>query len=265
MRRWAAAHPLPDRSLELLAWQYLVGAWPISADRLAGYLGKAAKEAKLVTSHVDAVPEVDEAIAAWPERVLADADLVADIERVRRADPAPRLVQLAGPEAAAARRARRARRLPGHRAVRVLAGRPGQPATGRLGGAARTCWPASTTGWLPDDRRRGRGQAAGHGAARCGCAATARRCSAGYRPLLGDGPAADHVVAFQRSSALVAVATRLPVRLAAAGGWRDTVLPLPDAATDWWDVITGAPVSDPAPRLADLLERYPVALLVRPA
>ena len=73
------------------------------------------------------------------------------------------------------------------------------------------------------------------------------------------------MVAFQRSSALVAVATRLPVGLAAAGGWRDTVLPLPDGATDWWDVITGAPVEHAAPRLADLLSRYPVALLVRPA
>jgi (1->4)-alpha-D-glucan 1-alpha-D-glucosylmutase len=72
------------------------------------------------------------------------------------------------------------------------------------------------------------------------------------------------VVAFQRSSALVAVATRLPVGLA-AGGWRDTVLPLPDAATDWWDVITGAPVEHSAPRMADLLHRYPVALLIRPA
>ncbi|HVH24298.1 MAG TPA: malto-oligosyltrehalose synthase, partial [Pseudonocardia sp.] len=80
LRRWAARHPLPDRSLELLAWQCLVGAWPIPADRLAGYLGKASKEAKLVTSHVDPVPAVDEAIAGWPERVLGDTELVTDIE-----------------------------------------------------------------------------------------------------------------------------------------------------------------------------------------
>jgi (1->4)-alpha-D-glucan 1-alpha-D-glucosylmutase len=88
---------------------------------------------------------------------------------------------------------------------------------------------------------------------------------AGYRPVPAAGPAAEHVVAFQRSPALVAVATRLPVRLAAAGGWQDTVLPLPDGATDWWDVITGAPVEQAAPRMDDLLRRYPVALLVRPA
>jgi (1->4)-alpha-D-glucan 1-alpha-D-glucosylmutase len=63
----------------------------------------------------------------------------------------------------------------------------------------------------------------------------------------------------------VAVATRLPVGLEARGGWGDTVLPLPEGTTDWHDVISGAPVDGSAPRLAAVLERYPVALLVRPA
>jgi (1->4)-alpha-D-glucan 1-alpha-D-glucosylmutase len=40
------------------------------------------------------------------------------------------------------------------------------------------------------------------------------------------------------------------------------VLPLP-AGAGWTDVLTGHPVKDEAPRLADLLSRYPVALLVR--
>ena len=87
----------------------------------------------------------------------------------------------------------------------------------------------------------------------------------GYRPLPAEGPAAEHAVAFARSASLVAVATRLPVGLAARGGWGDTVLPLPDGAADWHDVITGAAVDGSAPRLATVLERYPVALLVRPA
>jgi (1->4)-alpha-D-glucan 1-alpha-D-glucosylmutase len=66
----------------------------------------------------------------------------------------------------------------------------------------------------------------------------------------------------------VAVATRLPVGLAARGGWADTVLPLPAGASDggaagWTDVLTGTPVDGDAPRLEQLLARYPVALLVR--
>ena len=63
----------------------------------------------------------------------------------------------------------------------------------------------------------------------------------------------------------VAVATRLPVGLADRGGWGDTVLPLPEGTTDWHDVITDTPVEGATPRLADVLSRYPVALLVRPA
>ena len=88
----------------------------------------------------------------------------------------------------------------------------------------------------------------------------------GYRPLPADR--ARRPSTWSRSSArppLVAVATRLPVGLAATGGWRDTVLPLPDGAADWWDVITGAAVEQLGPRLDALLGRYPVALLVRPA
>jgi (1->4)-alpha-D-glucan 1-alpha-D-glucosylmutase len=72
-------------------------------------------------------------------------------------------------------------------------------------------------------------------------------------------------VAFARSASLVAVATRLPAGLAAADGWRDTVLPLPGGHGEWCDVVTGAPVDGSAPLLAALLARYPVALLVRPA
>jgi (1->4)-alpha-D-glucan 1-alpha-D-glucosylmutase len=53
------------------------------------------------------------------------------------------------------------------------------------------------------------------------------------------------------------------VGLAAGGGWADTVLPLPDAASEWTDVLTGSPVDGSAPRLEHLLARYPVALLVR--
>ena len=50
----------------------------------------------------------------------------------------------------------------------------------------------------------------------------------------------------------------LPVGLAAAGGWGDTVLDLPEGR--WHDLLTGL---DTDGRLADLLAAHPVALLVR--
>jgi (1->4)-alpha-D-glucan 1-alpha-D-glucosylmutase len=72
------------------------------------------------------------------------------------------------------------------------------------------------------------------------------------------GPSAAHVIAYDRGGA-VTVATRLPVGLARAGGWGDTVLELDGA---WTDALSGQPYAGPV-RLADLLTSLPVALLVR--
>ena len=263
MRRWAAAHPLPDRSLELLAWQNLVGAWPISAERMSGYLTKAAKEAKLVTSHVEPVPEVDEAIAAWPAQVLADTALVAEIEEfvARIAGPGrsnsmgQKLLQVAGPGVPDV-----------YQGTELFEYSLVDPDNRRPVDweARRELLARLDDGWLPE--------VDASGAAKLLVTASALRLRryrpevfTGYRAVPAQGLAAGHAVAFARSASLVAVATRLPVGLAARGGWRDTVLPLPEGTTDWHDVITDAPVDGAAPRLSDVLSRYPVALLVRPA
>ncbi|MFC5139165.1 malto-oligosyltrehalose synthase [Actinomycetospora rhizophila] len=274
LRSASARHPLPSPSLELLAWQSVLGAWPITEERLAGYLTKASKEAKLVTAHVDAVPEVDEAVAAWPGQVLADPEAVAEIEAfVARLDAPGRanslgqkLLQLAG---------------------------PGVPDVYQ----GTECFEYSLVD--PDNRRPvdfdvrrrllerldGGWAPAFHGAtdpdeiaaAKLAVVSAALRLRRfrpelfrGYAAVPASGVAADHALAFARGGPagrerLVAVATRLPVGLEAAGGWRDTVLPLPGGADDWTDVVTGRPVESGAPQLTQLLDRYPVALLVRPA
>jgi (1->4)-alpha-D-glucan 1-alpha-D-glucosylmutase len=82
----------------------------------------------------------------------------------------------------------------------------------------------------------------------------------GYLPVHADGPAADHAVAYDRGGA-VTVATRLPVGLRAAGGWGTSTLPLP--AGSWTDLLTGAERPGGRAPLAELLSRYPVALLLR--
>lgn len=263
LRRWAARHPLPERSLELLAWQNLVGAWPIPAERLAAYLGKAAKEAKLATSHVAAVADVDDAVAAWPAAVLADTELVAEIEAFVARISGPgwsnslgqKLLQLAGPGVPDVYQGTE---LFEYSLVDPDNRRPVDWA------ARRDLLAAIDAGRLPDIDATG--------AAKLLVTTRTLRLRrsrpgafAGYRPVPASGPAADHAVAFHRSSALVAVATRLPVGLAARGGWRDTVLPLPDGVPGWHDVLTDTPVAGVAPLLGDLLARYPVALLVRPS
>ncbi|MFD9302276.1 malto-oligosyltrehalose synthase [Streptomyces sp. NPDC060048] len=85
----------------------------------------------------------------------------------------------------------------------------------------------------------------------------------GYAPLPARGPAAEHCVAYARSADLVVVVTRLSLRLAAAGGWRATTLPLPPG--HWTSLDTTGPSFTGEVPLAGLLAAAPVAVLVRRA
>jgi (1->4)-alpha-D-glucan 1-alpha-D-glucosylmutase len=66
-------------------------------------------------------------------------------------------------------------------------------------------------------------------------------------------------VAFRRGRAIT-VATRQPRGLQHRGGWDETTLMVPNAS--YRDVLTQA-VHSGSLRLADLLDRLPVALLVQ--
>jgi (1->4)-alpha-D-glucan 1-alpha-D-glucosylmutase len=72
------------------------------------------------------------------------------------------------------------------------------------------------------------------------------------------GPAASHLLAFDRGGA-VTVATIRPVGLQRSGGWRDTALDLGGGALR--DAFSGQGYSGRI-AVADLLARYPIALLV---
>ncbi|GAB3481772.1 hypothetical protein GCM10027440_21640 [Nocardiopsis coralliicola] len=262
VRRWRERCSLGEPALDLLAWQTLIGAWPISADRLAAYLLKAAREAGLRTSWTAPDPDFEEAVLSWPGRVFADPELAAGAEAFAERTTAPgwsnslgqKLVQLA---------------------------MPGVPDVYQ----GTELWDYSLVD--PDNRRQvdfaarasileqledgGRPPVDASGAAKMHVVRQALRLRravplTGYAPLTADGPAADHAVAFARSDAggtpaAVAVATRLPVGLEDAGGWRSTTLRLPDGP--WTDLLTGRPASGTA-HLGGLLSDYPVALLTRP-
>ncbi len=81
---------------------------------------------------------------------------------------------------------------------------------------------------------------------------------AAYTAVPVSGPTSAHAIAYDRGGA-VTVATRLPIGLARAGGWGDTILELDGS---WTDILTGRTYTGPV-RLADLLDRLPVALLTR--
>jgi (1->4)-alpha-D-glucan 1-alpha-D-glucosylmutase len=77
-----------------------------------------------------------------------------------------------------------------------------------------------------------------------------------YQPVLGIGSERDHLVGFDRGGAIT-LATRLPVRLAAAGSWGDTRLTLRHR---YVDQLTGRRAQGDV-LLSELLADYPVALL----
>ncbi|HYG64621.1 MAG TPA: malto-oligosyltrehalose synthase, partial [Thermoanaerobaculia bacterium] len=80
-----------------------------------------------------------------------------------------------------------------------------------------------------------------------------------YRPLPAGGPKADHTVAFTRGDEVAVVVPRLVLRL--DGDWGDTSLDPPPGR--WHNELTGEEVEGGRRRVADLLARFPVALLSR--
>lgn len=263
--RWSARNRhhrragAPPPYLEWLYYQTLVGAWPIDAGRAAAYLEKAAKEAKRETSWVSADAEFDAGLRAFVEATLADRDFCLD------------LAAFVAPLVAPGRITALAQTL-----LKLTA--PGVPDIYQ----GTELWDLSVVD--PDNRRpvdfaqRQTLLAALDGLApeailaradeglpklhviRAALAARALRpdaCSGDHVPIEAIGPKAQHVVAFTRGGAAITIVPRLVWRL--GDDWGETRLPLPPGR--WRDVIGGGTVE--TGRLADLLGRFPVALLLR--
>ncbi|MFF9897843.1 malto-oligosyltrehalose synthase [Streptomyces longispororuber] len=82
-----------------------------------------------------------------------------------------------------------------------------------------------------------------------------------YEPLVAAGTGAAHCLAFCRFGDVVVAVTRLSLRLADAGGWRDTELVLPPGT--WTDVLTPGREFSGDTRVSQVFAPLPVALLER--
>ncbi|WP_029431793.1 malto-oligosyltrehalose synthase [Blastococcus sp. URHD0036] len=256
-------HPLPDRPLAHLVWQNLVGAWPLSRERAQAFAEKAAREAGLSTTWTDQDEAFEAQLHAMVDAAFDDpattAELDAFVERIALPgwsnSLTQKLVQLTLPGVPDVYQGTE---LWDHSLVDPDNRRPvdydlRRQLLGRL-----------DEGWVPPVDETG--------AAKLLVVSRVLRLRrdspelfAGYTPVTATGPAAQHVVAFDRgaegSEGAVTVATRLPVGLARSG-WGDTAVALPTGA--WRDVLTGERlVSDAAGLRADaVLAALPVALLV---
>ena len=236
--------PLPDPGFGALLWQAVLGAWPASRERLHAYAEKAMREAGDHTTWTDPDAAYEAAMHAAVDAAFDSAEVVSVLDDL----------------VAATETAGRSNGL----ALKLLALTvPGVPDVYQ----GTELWDHSLAD--PDNRRavdfdlRARLLAEGPADAKLLVTTTALRLRrdrpelfTSYAAVPARGQAADHVLAFDRGGA-VTVVTRLPVGLAARGGWGDTALVLDGR---WRDALTDRPADV---RLAELLDAHPVALLVK--
>lgn len=243
-----------------LLWQAIIGSWPATPERLHAYAEKAAREAAEVTTwwNPDADFEarmhavVDAAFGSAREIVTAFVDEIADPGWSNALSA--KLVQLAGPGVPDV-----------YQGSELWETSLVDPDNRRPVDIEQR---AAMLAELDRDARDGRTPAIdASGAAKLLVTSRVLRMRRDrpelftrYLPVEVLGTASGHAIAFDRGGA-VAVATRLPVGLASRGGWGDTRILIPGGV--WIDALTNRVYPGGELPLADLLERYPVALLTR--
>jgi (1->4)-alpha-D-glucan 1-alpha-D-glucosylmutase len=254
----------PDRNAEYLLYQTLVGAWPISVERVQAYLEKATREAKVHTSWTRGNAEYEEALRGFAQAVLEDPDFVADlegfvaplVERGRVSSMAQTLLKIAAPGVPDFYQGTEIwdlslvdpdNRRPVDYVLRrrlleeLEKGMGPEEILARMDDGLPKLWTIRQGIRL----RRSRPEAFGPDST--------------YEPLQVSGEKADHAVAFLRGGDVAVVVPRLGLRL--EGDWGDTALDLP--AGRWRNELTRDEVEGKNVSLAGLLARFPVALLAR--
>ncbi|MPY95448.1 MAG: malto-oligosyltrehalose synthase [Acidimicrobiia bacterium] len=285
----------PDRSIEHLLYQTLVGAHPLPRDRAVAYLAKAAREAKAHTSWLAADAEYEAALERFVEAVLADERFLADLHAFVEPLVAPGrvnslaqlLLKLMSPGVPDLYQGTELwddslvdpdnRRPVDFAARRALLAELDRPAAAAAAPSA-TDRPVTATSPVTPEAVLARAEEGLPKLWVVRHALAVRRdrpeCfvpGAGYEGLAGVGSRAGHVVALARSpsgntaaspvevAGVVAVVPRLVLSL--AGDWADTTLDLPRG--HWRDELTGTEHDGGPVALDVLLGRFPVALLVR--
>jgi (1->4)-alpha-D-glucan 1-alpha-D-glucosylmutase len=258
---------LPDRNTEYLLYQTLIGAWPITEERLQAYMLKATREAKQKTSWTTNNAEFEEALSGFIAAILKHEPFVSDLERfVEKINDAGRVNSLAqtllkhtspgvpdlyqGSELWDLSLVDPDNRRPVDYGLRskllrqlMRMGAPGvaEEAMRRADEGLPKLWAIHQALCL----RRERPQAFG--------------AEAAYTPLKLQGAKAEHAIAYLRGDNVVTIVPRLAYGL--GNDWQDTSIEVP--AGRWTDRMTGTQVDGGRLKLADLLRSFPVALLVR--
>ena len=279
LKRWSRMNsPLrtgnyPDPNTEYFLYQTLIGAWPIDAERTKQYMQKAMREAKLETSWTANNKDYEQALDRFIDGILVNTPFVQEVEqfiaRINRDGRINSLTQtLLKCIVPGVPDLYQGGELWDHSLVDPDNRRPvDYDLRRKLLERVRTSMPQDFLRDLDSHYEDGSPKLwLLHHAVRL--RAERPRSfdeTAAYTPLFAQGPKADHVLAFLRADNVIAVAQRFPHHL--HGQWSGTALTLP--AGRWSDRLSGARYSAGSGgsgisvRLNTLLDRFPVALLVR--
>jgi (1->4)-alpha-D-glucan 1-alpha-D-glucosylmutase len=272
VRRWSgknARHRSGDQidtGTEWFLYQTLVGAWPISAERLRQYMQKAMREAKVRTSWASNNAEYESALSEYIDAILADESFVENLERfVQGIANAGRINSLAqtlmkytapgvpdmyqGGELWDFSLVDPDNRRPVDYALRIellkeMAAMNAKLVMERSEEGLPKLWLVHHALQLRNEHPEWFG------------------AEAAYVPAAAEGQRSERVIAYLRGEDVLTVAPRWSHGWShGAEAWGDTAIQVPEGR--WRSRLTGVDIAGGKVRLGDLLAGFPVALLAR--
>ena len=256
-----------DRNTEYMLYQTLIGAWPISIERVQAYMLKATREAKQKTSWTTNNVEFEGALNSFIEVILQHPPFVTELERfvdevkdagrvnslaqtlLKHTSPGvPDLYQgselwdlsLVDPDnrrpvdyALRAKLLQEIRSMPADKVAAEVMRRADE--------GLPKLWTIHQALCLRRERRGSFG------------------VEAAYTPLHIHGAKASHAIAYLRGEDVATVVPILTTKL--RNDWQKTAVTLPKG--NWMNRLSGASVAGGKVAIAELLKDFPVALLVR--
>jgi (1->4)-alpha-D-glucan 1-alpha-D-glucosylmutase len=255
---------LPDRNTEYFLYQTMIGAWPISAKRLAAHMLKAAREAKQKTSWTQQNKEFEEALGSFIDGLYASPDFLTALEEFVQRIIGPgrvnslsqTLMKCTAPGVPDTYQGSELWALqlvdPDNRAPVDYLARTSMLAELKAGLSAEEILKDAERGmpklWVMYRALRLRQEKD-----------ESFRAQAEYAPLAIEGKKTEYAVGYVRTGSVATVVPRWNLKL--GGNWSGTTVELP--AERWTNVLTGEELKGGRVAIQSLLQRFPVALLVK--
>lgn len=254
---------VPDRNTEYLLYQTLVGSWPLEESRLLTYMEKATREAKEYTSWTKQNKEYEDSLQHFIRAIMSDKTFLMDLENFvaplimpgRINGLAQTLIKLTAPGVPDIYQGSELWNMslvdPDNRRevdftlrrdlLNQLQNLDTKQILARMDEGLPKLWVIQQTLQF----RKQHPDLFG--------------AQSSYQPLYAKGRKSDHLVIFLRGESVMTIAPRLLLKL--NKDWEDTTLELPTGT--WRNILSGEQISGNKILINDVLDKFPVALLIK--